>query len=208
MASSSSTRLMSCVFNLATGRSQTVPHGQEFAGYHVLLVGDGEGGDVGRPFRVVKANLVLGNTNIRSRLQVQIFSSELGMWSRCTQIQTPQICGNSSHPLRGRSLVVGGAVHWLCLTNSAGYVLKLRVRAGERAGDGYTISWRRWKPAEGGRPCWWRTERRYLLGHSRRDANGMSSRRWSSSTRRSHGYWAVWARGGCSHGCGGGSKLT
>jgi hypothetical protein len=26
-------------------------------------------------------------------------------------------------------LVVGGAVHWLCLTDSAGYVLELRVRA-------------------------------------------------------------------------------
>jgi hypothetical protein len=207
---------MSCVFNLATGRSQTVPHGQEFAGYNVLLVGDGEGGDVGRPFRVVKANLVLGNTNIRSRLQVQIFSSELGMWSRCTQIQTPQIFGNSSHPLRGRSLVVGGAVHWLCLTNSAGYVLKLRVRAGAaarprlavtRLPDSYPYNsvgrihhLLATMEAGGGRPA-------VLV------ADGEKISAWTQSTR------CKWneqpqvvieyeARGGCSHGCGGGSKLT
>lgn len=117
------------VFNLATGRSQAVPHGPCFTGGHVLLVGDGEGGDVGRPFRVVKANLLLDG--IPSRLLAQTFSSELGMWGACTEIQTSHIHGNSSSdPLSGGPLVVGGAVHWLCRTSSAGYVLKLHdVRA-------------------------------------------------------------------------------
>lgn len=63
----------------------------------------------------------------------QTFSSELGTWGPCTEIRTPQIHGRSvsaySQALRIRPLVAGGAVHWLCLTNTAGYILKLRVRA-------------------------------------------------------------------------------
>ncbi|OEL33375.1 hypothetical protein BAE44_0005608 [Dichanthelium oligosanthes] len=70
------------------------------------------------------------------------FSSELGTWGPCTDIQTPrgQIRRssdaqrpNNENGLRGRPLVVGGAVHWLCPTHSAGYVLKLRVRAAAAA---------------------------------------------------------------------------
>ncbi|CAN6169142.1 unnamed protein product [Urochloa humidicola] len=131
------------VCNLATGRSQTLPPGHdEFTGYSALLVGDGEGaGAVGRPFQVVKAGLVLETSN--NCLLVQTFSSELGTWSPCTEIRTPQIRGQTElayyysnydpprtdNALRARPLVVGRAVHWLCLTDKAGYVLKLRVGA-------------------------------------------------------------------------------
>ncbi|KAJ1280863.1 hypothetical protein BS78_04G264800 [Paspalum vaginatum] len=62
-------------------------------------------------------------------LKVQTFSSELGAWGPCTEIRTPQIQGAAYEPLRPDPLVVAGAMHWLCLTDSAGYVLKLRVRA-------------------------------------------------------------------------------
>ncbi|KAF8679413.1 hypothetical protein HU200_045757 [Digitaria exilis] len=99
------------VCNLATGRFETLPPEPEFGGLCVLLVGDGVdagGGAVGRPFQVVKASLVLEEKH--RRLVVQTFSSELG---------TP--------------LVAGGAVHWLCFTDTAAYVLKLRVRSSAAA---------------------------------------------------------------------------
>lgn len=67
------------------------------------------------------------------RMLAQTFSSELGTWGPCAEIRTPQIQGRNvstySQALRAGPLVAGGAVHWLCLTNTAGYVLKLRVRA-------------------------------------------------------------------------------
>ncbi|WVZ73842.1 hypothetical protein U9M48_022100 [Paspalum notatum var. saurae] len=120
------------VFNLATGRSQALPPGgPEFPVHYVLLVGDGAAADgsavVGRPFQVVKASLVFEYHH--RHLKVQTFSSELGAWGPCTEIRTPQIQGAAYEPLRPMPLVVAGAMHWLCLTDSAGYVLKLRVRA-------------------------------------------------------------------------------
>jgi hypothetical protein len=137
------------VFNLATGRSQAVPPAgpgpDEFTGSscnHVLLVGDGEGGALGRPYQVVVARLALEQKKHRRRLLVQTFSSELDTWGPCTDIRTPQIQGQirqkDAHNNRGEGpradnalgrepLVAGGAVHWLCLTDSAGYILKLRV---------------------------------------------------------------------------------
>ncbi|CAL5085279.1 unnamed protein product [Urochloa decumbens] len=129
------------VCNLATGCSQPVPHGDMFGSYYALLVGDGKGGAAGRPFQVVTASLVLEqNCN---HLLVQAFSSELGTWGPCTEIRTPQIHGQAEHAygypprsdnaLRARPLVVGGAVHWLCLTDKAGYVLKLCVGAAAAA---------------------------------------------------------------------------
>ncbi|KAG2638894.1 hypothetical protein PVAP13_2NG622700, partial [Panicum virgatum] len=109
------------VCNLATGHSQIIPPGPEVTGgHHVLLVGDGGVGHQARPFLVVKARLVLEPKHDRRLLQVQTLSSELGTWGPCTEIRTPQI---------PRPLVVGGAVHWLCFTDEAGFVLKLRVRA-------------------------------------------------------------------------------
>ncbi|CAL5085277.1 unnamed protein product [Urochloa decumbens] len=119
------------VCNLATGRSQTLPPVPAFLGYYALLVGDGEGGAVGRPFQVVKASLVFHQfQQSQHRLLVQTFSSELGVWGPCTEIRTPQIQGRQTcQPKIGRLLVVGDAVYWLCLTSSAGYVLKIRVRA-------------------------------------------------------------------------------
>ncbi|CAL5084544.1 unnamed protein product [Urochloa decumbens] len=119
------------VCNLATGRSQTLPPGPAFLGYYALLVGDGEGGAAGRPFQVVKASLVFHQfQQSQHRLLVQTFSSELGVWGLCTEIRTPQIQGRQTcQPKVGRLLVVGDAVYWLCLTSSAGYVLKVCVRA-------------------------------------------------------------------------------
>nr|CAB3455239.1 unnamed protein product [Digitaria exilis] len=126
------------VCNLATGRFETLPPEPEFGGLCVLLVGDGEdagGGAVGRPFQVVKASLVLEEKH--RRLVVQTFSSELGTWGPCTEIRTPQIHGRNLHgysqALRIRPLVAGGAVHWLCFTDTAAYVLKLRVRSAAAA---------------------------------------------------------------------------
>ncbi|CAL5085278.1 unnamed protein product [Urochloa decumbens] len=145
-----------CVCNLATGRSQTIPpapgFGAEFTGCnHVLLVGDDSeaASAVGRPFQVVMAHLELEQRH-RRRLQVQTFSSEQGTWGR-TEIRTPQIQGQIKrdnyryyapgeqgpidNALRGGPLVVGSAVHWLCLTDSAGYVLRLRIRAAAAAAE-------------------------------------------------------------------------
>jgi len=80
----------SCVCNLATGHHLALPPEPEpfpNVGYnpeqYVLLVGDGYDGEVGagagagaavgRPFQVLKAKLVLSNSN--RRLMVQTFSS-------------------------------------------------------------------------------------------------------------------------------------
>ncbi|KAG2638900.1 hypothetical protein PVAP13_2NG623100 [Panicum virgatum] len=108
------------VCDLATGRSQTLPPEPTFAGAaqnfwepYVLLDGDGEAGGasgIRHPFQVLKANLVMSYH--RRYLETQTFSSEKGAWG-------------------GRPLVAGGAVHWLCLTTSGGYVLKLHIRTSQ-----------------------------------------------------------------------------
>ncbi|RLN33510.1 hypothetical protein C2845_PM03G15440 [Panicum miliaceum] len=101
--------------------------------HYVLLVGDGESGGasnaVGRPFRVLKTNLVLTkhNSPLR-RLQIQIFSSDLSAWGPLTEIPTPNLHGRGSSR-QAKPLVVGDVVHWLCLTHTGSYVLMLRVGA-------------------------------------------------------------------------------
>ncbi|KAL6905900.1 hypothetical protein ACP4OV_003501 [Aristida adscensionis] len=99
------------VCNPVTGRSQIIPHGRKFLGNYVLLVGDGEGGVLGRPFQVVKTNTTLSRSSRRHRrlLRLQTFSSEHGgAWP----------------------LVVGGAAHWLCRSDAAYYVIKLNAGVG------------------------------------------------------------------------------
>jgi hypothetical protein len=124
------------VCDLATDRSQALPsepasdHWAPQNVHYVLLVGDGEsGGAVGRPFRVLKTNLVLTKHNSpQRRLQIQIFSSELGAWGPLTEIPTPKLHGSGSSR-HANPLVVGDVVHWLCLTHTGSYVLMLRVGA-------------------------------------------------------------------------------
>ncbi|PUZ73330.1 hypothetical protein GQ55_2G465900 [Panicum hallii var. hallii] len=124
------------VCDLATDRSQALPsepasdHWAPQNVHYVLLVGDGEsGGAVGRSFRVLKTNLVLTKHNSpQRRLQIQIFSSELGAWGPLTEIPTPNLHGSGSSR-HANPLVVGDVVHWLCLTHTGSYVLMLRVGA-------------------------------------------------------------------------------
>ncbi|CAL5085289.1 unnamed protein product [Urochloa decumbens] len=130
------------VCDMATGRSQTLPPEPTFpAGVaqknwdpYVLLVGDGEAGGAAsdgigvRPFQVLKTNLVMSGHH--RYLETQTFSSANGAWDRYTEIRTPHLHG-SSVLQRVRPLVACGAVHWLCVTKSAGYVLKLHVRTAQ-----------------------------------------------------------------------------
>ncbi|OEL17018.1 hypothetical protein BAE44_0021962 [Dichanthelium oligosanthes] len=125
----------------ATGRSQTVPLPESLPvavqhnGKYVLLVGDGEDGGAGaitgtgRPFQVLLACLELSQH--RRYLRIQIFSSDHAAWSRATDIRTPNLQGSRLKRGLGRALVVGGAVHWLCLTDTGAYALKLHVRAAQ-----------------------------------------------------------------------------
>ncbi|TVU37375.1 hypothetical protein EJB05_10686, partial [Eragrostis curvula] len=101
--------------------------------HYVLLVGDNDdaGGcfsatAVGRPFQVLKANIVLAK---HSRyLKMHIFSSEDGAWGPYTKTRTPQLHGGlRRYRGRCRPLAVGNnTVHWLCLTDAASYVLKIK----------------------------------------------------------------------------------
>jgi hypothetical protein len=124
----------------ATGRSQILPSEPTFPGhtinryYHplkyVLLVGDGDegaAGAYGRPFQLLIANLQLSHH--RRHLQIQIFSSEHDSWGPFTEIRIPNLYGSHLKQPLDRALVVGGAVHWLCLTDSGSYVIKLHVRS-------------------------------------------------------------------------------
>ncbi|KAL6657419.1 hypothetical protein ACP70R_005199 [Stipagrostis hirtigluma subsp. patula] len=104
----------------ATGRGQTLPpEPTSFAGQYVLLV--------------LKANLVLSDH--RRYLQLETFSSEHGAWGPCTEIRTPHLHGKGyfyqPQGSLGKAVVVGGDVHWLCLTTAAGYVLKLHVETSQ-----------------------------------------------------------------------------
>ncbi|CAL5084552.1 unnamed protein product [Urochloa decumbens] len=118
----------------ATGRSQTLPPEPPSSpryGTYVLLVGDGDSSsEVGRPFQVLKAKLVLSSySRSERRLLIRTFSSEQGAWSpRTENIPTPNLHGdNRWSSLHRRPLVVGNVVHWLCLTDSWNYVLMLHV---------------------------------------------------------------------------------
>ncbi|KAL6642418.1 hypothetical protein ACP70R_020599 [Stipagrostis hirtigluma subsp. patula] len=118
----------------ATGRSQVIPPGREFFGRYVLLVGDGEDDSVlGRPFRVLKMCAVESNRHPClldqvQTLQVQTFFSEKKAWGPYTQIPIP--CVHGVWLIR-KPLVAGGAVHWLCRSDTGYCVLKLHYVAGE-----------------------------------------------------------------------------
>ncbi|RLN36257.1 hypothetical protein C2845_PM03G15460 [Panicum miliaceum] len=129
----------------ATGRSQAIPLPPESLpvdvryGKYVLLVG-GDGGDdedddggagaiLGQPFQVLLADIELSQH--RRYLRFQTFSPARRAWSRCTEIRTPNLQGSRLQQGLGKALVVGGAVHWLCLADTGAYALKLHVRAAQ-----------------------------------------------------------------------------
>jgi hypothetical protein len=127
----------------ATGRSQILPSEPTFPGYivnsyyhplkYVLLVGDGDegaAGAFGRPFQLLIANLQLSEH--RCHLHIQVFSSEHDAWGPFTEIRIPNLYGSHLKQPLGRALVVGGAVHWLCRTDSGGYVIKLHASGRRR----------------------------------------------------------------------------
>ncbi|CAN6206179.1 unnamed protein product [Urochloa humidicola] len=127
------------VCDMATGRSITLPPEPAFPGAaqknwepYVLLVGDGAAAaiDYGilRPFQLLKANLVMSDHH--RYLETQTFSSEDGAWGTYSEIRTPHLHG-SSLLRRVRPMVAGGAVHWLCVTKTAGYVLRLHIRTAQ-----------------------------------------------------------------------------
>ncbi|TVU37369.1 hypothetical protein EJB05_10678, partial [Eragrostis curvula] len=108
--------------------------------HYVLLVGDGADADagggcssaagVGRPFQVLKLNLVLGLLVRHGRyLQIQTFSSEHGAWGRYTKSRTLRLHGSLSKSRgRCRPLAVGNnTVYLLCLTDIVSYVLKIKL---------------------------------------------------------------------------------
>ncbi|TVU37379.1 hypothetical protein EJB05_10690, partial [Eragrostis curvula] len=127
----------------ATGRSQVLPSeptfprddpGQDYDPLkYVLFAGDSAGGGtgatVGRPFQLLIARLALSQH--RYHLQIQIFSSEHDTWGPYTEVRIPNLYGVRLIRDLGMALVVGGAVHWLCLTNCGSYVIKLHVRAAQ-----------------------------------------------------------------------------
>ena len=66
-------------------------------------------------------------------LETQAFSSEDGSWGGYTKIRTPYLHGCKFLFRRARPLVAGGAAHWLCVTESRIFVLKLQMRAAQAA---------------------------------------------------------------------------
>ncbi|KAL6896939.1 hypothetical protein ACP4OV_007511 [Aristida adscensionis] len=96
----------------ATGRSHTLPPEPEIP--------------FGRPFMLLKARLVAVSEH-RRYLQLQTFSPVRGAWASHADLRTPRIHGNRIGRLLLTPLVAGGAVHWLYLTSSAGYILKLHA---------------------------------------------------------------------------------
>ncbi|CAN6176543.1 unnamed protein product [Urochloa humidicola] len=124
----------------ATCRSQACSLEPSFIGSYVLLVGDNGkqgGGAVGRPLQVLKAQLVVSESERLSWgfLHIQTFSSEHGTWGSRTTIPAHGIVGGTfgdASPMldrHGRPLVIGDVVYWLCLTESGSYVLMLHVGA-------------------------------------------------------------------------------
>ncbi|TVU37398.1 hypothetical protein EJB05_10710, partial [Eragrostis curvula] len=114
----------------ATRRSRILPPEPRFPHpHHVLLVGDGEsGGDIGRPFQVLRLRLMTSDhCRSSSLLEIRAFSSEHGVWGPFTKIPTPDLLGITSS--YHNPLVTDGVVHWFCLTGSGSYVLMLHVKA-------------------------------------------------------------------------------
>ncbi|VAI41911.1 unnamed protein product [Triticum turgidum subsp. durum] len=116
----------------ATGRSLTLPSEPAFRWVsrinYVLIVGDHDEGvtPVGRHFHVVMA--YLDTSQYRPHLKLRTYSSEHGVWGCYTEIQVPSLQGSRLQGCLNKPLVVGGAVHWFCLTDTGTYVLKLNVR--------------------------------------------------------------------------------
>nr|TKW25091.1 LOW QUALITY PROTEIN: hypothetical protein SEVIR_3G093900v2 [Setaria viridis] len=94
-----------------TGRSQTIHRGATFHGQYVLLVGDGDGGVIGRSFQVLKVTSVMSKRSRCHCLQIQTFSSVHGAWSPRIRVR----------------LLANGAVHWLCRSDTTYYIFKLDV---------------------------------------------------------------------------------
>ncbi|KAI4963540.1 hypothetical protein ZWY2020_011404 [Hordeum vulgare] len=125
----------------ATGSSQTLPPRPAFpvgvdrmdpGRYisYVLIVGgggyDSKGAAFGRHFQVVMAYLELSLN--RRVLQLLTFSSEHGVWGRCTEARAHNLCGSYLQRGLGRALVIGGTVHWLAMSDTSAYLLKLHVK--------------------------------------------------------------------------------
>ncbi|CAL4896441.1 unnamed protein product [Urochloa decumbens] len=112
------------------GRSQAIaiPHPPEpnSDAHYVLL---GGGGGIDRPFRVLKVRLVLDQSGNVSGLRITVFLSEQNKWGTCsTKVPAPGIHGRSRSSRLTNPLVVGDdAVHWLCLTDTASYILTLHA---------------------------------------------------------------------------------
>ncbi|KAL6642423.1 hypothetical protein ACP70R_020604 [Stipagrostis hirtigluma subsp. patula] len=109
----------------AAGRSQALPPSSLRDGQYVLLVGDGVGGIVGRPFQVLRVNTVLTN---RCALRFQVFSSERGAWGPYTETSAPLTQrSNGLGQLLGKPLVVGETVHWMYQGDNSHYIFKLHA---------------------------------------------------------------------------------
>ncbi|KAF7087968.1 hypothetical protein CFC21_091124 [Triticum aestivum] len=97
----------------ATGRSLTLPSEPTFRWVsginYVLIVGDHD--EV--PPSPEALHLLVG-------------AQSVGCY---TEIQVPSLQGSRLQGRLNKPLVVGGAVHWFCLTDTGTYVLKLNVRA-------------------------------------------------------------------------------
>ncbi|KAF8658049.1 hypothetical protein HU200_059513 [Digitaria exilis] len=121
----------------STGRVQSLPMGPEFKGQFVLLVGDGEGGEVGRPFKVLNMTSAAVARRRRRFFQFQMFSSAAlnqSRWGPLSKRFLPpdrhRYHDCSLPPLPGRHLVLGHAIHWLYRdrdrdTRGTYYVFKL-----------------------------------------------------------------------------------
>ncbi|TVU51482.1 hypothetical protein EJB05_02914, partial [Eragrostis curvula] len=116
-----------CVYSPATGRSQALPPEPNFNGICVLLVRDGVGGAVGRPFQVLTVNSFFISGPLCS-LQIQTFLSEKGTWGPLTDVPTPLMHGVTGLRRQSKHLVISDTVHWLCYSDKKYYVLKLHVR--------------------------------------------------------------------------------
>ncbi|XP_037455578.1 uncharacterized protein LOC119325960 [Triticum dicoccoides] len=129
------------VCDQATGSSHTLPPEPAFPvrvssgaareiSYVLLVGGECDNDDVaiavGWRFQVVMAYLDVSQH--RRCLQLQTFSSEHGTWGHYTEIRAHNLQGSRLEGGLGRALIVGGAMHWLCETNTGAYVLKLHVK--------------------------------------------------------------------------------
>ncbi|XP_044417208.1 uncharacterized protein [Triticum aestivum] len=127
------------VCDQATGSTHTLPPEPAFPvrvsrgaareiSYVLLVGGHNDDGTIaaGSHFQVVMAYLDVSQH--RRCLQLQTFSSEHGTWGHYTEIRAHNLQGSRLAGGLGRTLIVGGAMHWLCTTNTGAYVLKLHVK--------------------------------------------------------------------------------